>query len=579
MNTPTPTTTGKDVIYVDIDDEITAIIDKVRSSHQKIVALVLPKRASVMQSIVNMKLLKRTADEAKKHIVLITTEVGLLPLAASVGMHVAKSLQSRPEIPTVAGIEPPSANDEEDEMTSSSFEPKLDARRPVGEYAAAAASPLAVNAKDTEDEDTIELDDAPAPDKTAASASAKLPAPKKDKKLRIPDFNKFRLWIALGVLGVVVLGVGLYFALAVMPKATLTVKTDSSAIQTNTDVTFRTGSSALDLEDAIVPAILQQVPKTQTQQAEATGSVNKGERASGEITITNCNFSNLTLPAGTGFSADGMTFISSKSVTVPKSSYDFTGSGFRCMNDGKQDVPVVAQKGGAAYNLTARDYTVANAPENVKAQGSAMAGGTDNLVKVVQQSDIDAAKQKISAQDAATIKTELKTALQAKNLYALEGTFAPAPNPEQTVSVAVGAESDVVAVTQKTTYTMLGTNQEDLKKIIAQEVHQKIDKDKQSILDYGLGDATFRLQNQQGASNLVAMSVTSIAGSDLDLNEIKKQIAGKKASDAKETIGAYPGVTEVSVKYSPFWVSSIPKKTSKITVIVEKPEPKNVSTQ
>ena len=71
---------GKDVIYIDVDDEITGIIDKVRRSGQKIVALVLPKRAAVFQSIVNMKLLKRAAEEAQKNIVLITSEVGLLPL-------------------------------------------------------------------------------------------------------------------------------------------------------------------------------------------------------------------------------------------------------------------------------------------------------------------------------------------------------------------------------------------------------------------------------------------------------------------------------------------------------------------
>ena len=46
----------KDTIYVDIDDEITGIIDKLRNSDAKVVALVLPKRATVFQSIVNMKL-------------------------------------------------------------------------------------------------------------------------------------------------------------------------------------------------------------------------------------------------------------------------------------------------------------------------------------------------------------------------------------------------------------------------------------------------------------------------------------------------------------------------------------------
>ena len=74
------TANDKDTIYIDIDDEITTIIDKVRGSSGKLIALVLPKRAATLQSIVNMKLLKRAADDSKKKLVLITTESGLLPL-------------------------------------------------------------------------------------------------------------------------------------------------------------------------------------------------------------------------------------------------------------------------------------------------------------------------------------------------------------------------------------------------------------------------------------------------------------------------------------------------------------------
>ena len=92
-------TTAKDTIYIDIDDEITSIIDKVQASKHKIVALVLPKRATTLQSIVNMRLLKRTGEETEKHIVLITSEASLLPLAGIVGMYVAKTLQTKPAIP------------------------------------------------------------------------------------------------------------------------------------------------------------------------------------------------------------------------------------------------------------------------------------------------------------------------------------------------------------------------------------------------------------------------------------------------------------------------------------------------
>src|SRR3982751_4813190 len=99
MSEKAPGKTSKDVIYIDVDDEITSIIDKVENSPHKVVALVLPKRAASLQSIVNMKLLKRSADTADKNAVLITSEQALMPLAGAAGLHVAKNLQSAPEIP------------------------------------------------------------------------------------------------------------------------------------------------------------------------------------------------------------------------------------------------------------------------------------------------------------------------------------------------------------------------------------------------------------------------------------------------------------------------------------------------
>src|SRR5579884_4261276 len=125
----------KDTIYVDIDDEITGIIDKVKNSSSKVVALVLPKRAAVFQSIVNMKLLKRAADQGNKRVVLITSEAGLLPLAGAAGLHVAKTLTSKQEIP--AGPIGLDDNEEQVEETAA-----LPAEAPVAAEAAVEESPL-----------------------------------------------------------------------------------------------------------------------------------------------------------------------------------------------------------------------------------------------------------------------------------------------------------------------------------------------------------------------------------------------------------------------------------------------------
>lgn len=562
----TPNNAGKDVIYIDVDDEITAIIDKVRSSEQRIVALVLPKRATMMQSIVNMKLLKRTSDAAKKHLVLITSEASLLPLAGTVGIYVAKTPQSRPEIPAGMSGHP---GDDGEEAPVNMAEPMLDKAKPISAYTGAAAIDGSLA---TSEDESIQMEDEPTGSPSVdGSADSKGPKPKKDRKLAIPDFNKFRLWLVLGGVGVVLLVFLSYLAFAVMPKATVSVKTDSTAVDANLDVIFDTTATEPELDDALVPAKLQKTTKTASQTVDATGSVNKGEKATGQITITNCSDDDVTIPAGTGFSGNGMTFISKSTANVPASLLQ--PKTLKCANNGKATVSVTAQKAGASYNLAdGQTYSVANAPTGVTAVGGQMTGGTDNIVKIVSQNDLDSAKQKIAAQDADAIELELQDAIVNQGKFAIRDSFTAQGDPEVTTTVAVGAEADSVGVTQKTTYTMLAADSDDLKKIIAEEVKDKIDEKRQSILDYGLDEATFKMQGQSDETSKAAMSVTAVAGSDLNLDDIKKAIAGKKANDVKELIKSYPGVTEVNVKYSPFWVSSTPKKVSKITLTVEQPK-------
>lgn len=56
---------SKAVIYIDTEDDITAIIDRVKAAKSDIVALVPPKRTGVLQSVVNLKLLRRAGPVIK----------------------------------------------------------------------------------------------------------------------------------------------------------------------------------------------------------------------------------------------------------------------------------------------------------------------------------------------------------------------------------------------------------------------------------------------------------------------------------------------------------------------------------
>lgn len=556
-----PSNAGKETIYVDIDDEITAIIDKVRSSPQKIVALVLPKRATMLQSIVNMKLLKRTADDAKKHLVLITTEAGLLPLAAGVGLYVAKNLQSKPEIPIV-----PSANqapdDIEEALSMEDDQPtpsQLDAAKPVGDLAVGSIPPSAID-------DTIDMDNGANAAKPVVGGPKK---GKKDSKFKVPNFNRFRLLLILGVAGIVLLIGAWILCFEVLPKATITVKTNASNVTNNITMTLSTAASSANSANNTVPAQIQQQQKSYSQQVPATGQKDNGTKASGAVTLTAKECGTVAqaqdVPAGTGVSSNGLTF-----VTQQGASFGSPQVQGNCLVFKSNAVSVIAQNNGSQYNIGPSSFTVAGRSDTTGSSSNAMTGGTSNIVKIVSQADIDGAKQKIAGQDTAAIKQQLVSAFQNVGLYPVQSTF-QAGEPSLTSTANAGDQADNVTVNETITYTMFGAKQADMHKLVADAVNKKIDTSKQVILDDGLSSATFTVQNQDGSKAVIALQDTAIAGPDLKIDKLKPQVAGKKANDASNIIKENPGVTDVNVSYSPFWVSAIPKNTSKISIVIEKP--------
>ena len=55
-------------IYLESDEEITSVVDRLRKSEAKEIILVIPKGTALLQSIVNLKLLKKEAEKLKKHL-------------------------------------------------------------------------------------------------------------------------------------------------------------------------------------------------------------------------------------------------------------------------------------------------------------------------------------------------------------------------------------------------------------------------------------------------------------------------------------------------------------------------------
>lgn len=550
---------GKDTVYVDVDDEITTVIDKVTGSKQKIVALVLPKRASVFQSVVNMKLLKRNAEAAGKSIVLITSEASLLPLAGVVGLYVAKTPQSKPEIPQSPTVHDGTEIDDDDTIAlDDEVTAETDGDKSIGDLAKGAALGatvgLAVSGTDEAD-----------PPVNSQNKSGKN---KKAKQPKVPSFSKFQKRLFLGIAVTILLVIGWYYATRIMPTATIIIGTDATDYNSSLEITLDTSADKVDVAKSTVPAQMVNQQQTYTGQATATGQKNNGEKAVGEVdmSVTKCA-PNLGAPssvaAGTGINRNGLTYLTQESASF---SFDHFQGG-SCAVYEADNISITAQNGGANYNTNSDSFTVSGRSD-ITATGSA-SGGTDDIIKVVSQADIDSAQGKISKADSETIKNQLKTQLEQNNLYPLIQTFSDG-DPVATNSVPVGAQAESVTVTEKVSYSMFGVKRDYLDQLIREDIKTQIDPATQTIINDGLDKAVIKVVKCDDKTCQITLETTATVGPQINSEQLKEQVKGKKAGYVKSDIGNLPGVTDVQVNLSPFWVSSVPNNTEKITIKVGK---------
>ncbi len=554
----------KDTIYLDIDDEITTIIDKVESSSADLAVLVLPKRAAVLQSSVNIKLLKRAADSIAKKLVLITNDASVISLAADNKIYVSADLNSKPEIPiNTEGINPSSKfiSSNKEEIINLSQDDLVDL--PISQLDKAAASiPVEDNSIDNK-EDLVEAE------------PPKKPKHKKDKSLFIPNFHKFRAWFFLIILFIILLIAGIYYGLVVMPKAVINIKTNATNVSINIPLNLSTTATSVDMASGTIPAKLISYSKTYTATVPTTGQQNNGTVTSLNISIgLSCSYIQnngkaVTIAKGSGVSSGNYTFITQSSISLNA----IMKNGQCDTADSSQTVVANAISGGAAYNL-APNTTMQVAPfsgysssDFTAVSGSIITQGTDNITQVASQTDIDNATAQLNTTNSGAQNVLSQQVIQA-GLYPLSVTSTTS-QPTVTDSAAVGATATSETVSEVIVYSMYGVSKADLESILNNSIVSQVSSASQTIINNGFNSLNLTLNN--GANTNLNLTTTAEIGPNISVANIKKNSIGKKAGDIIAQLKSNPNITSVKVNLSPFWVSTVPNNLSKITVNIAKP--------
>lgn len=539
---------SKGVIYIDTEDDITSIVGKIKAAKDKIVALVPPARTGALQSAVNLRILARTAEKANKHLVLITNNPSLLPLAANAKIPVAKTLQSKPGIPKVEAIK---IDDDVDVIDGASI--------PVEDYIKQ-SQPKEVKSKDA------------AVAALAAAESTEVDEPvakaKSKKKTKpVPNFNTLRnkLMIGGGVLAVLI-GVFVWLTFFQV-KATVMVQANTSVEKLSTGVTLLTANDA-DVDASAVRAIKAEVSKSAEVEFTATGKREEGEHATGKITLSNQNRRSVSVQVGHAFSNGNCTFTATTAVTVP--GYTPGNRLSQPGTPGTADVSVKATQPGDECNLTPRTYQVNSEeldPEDISARGSAMTGGALREVTFVTQADVQKATEELADNSDDSVIKELEGKLGAKTFVIKESFAAEASSPVSTPEIGDEAKDGKAKLAVDATYVMYGVEEAAVTKFIEQAVTQKLsEEDNQRVYDVRTDTIQFKDFSSQEYGGVAMLVAEAEVGPDVSDSEIKDIAKGKRFGEIQAELRRMQGIDNVEVQIFPSWVSTVPDDNDRVTV-------------
>jgi len=587
---------NKDVINVSPEDDITDVIGALKSASNKIVAIVPPKPASIFRSAINIRLIVKTAEEAGKIPVLVTTDPALLKFAMNFDLHVADSLTSKPYIPSDASAAEDSANPVAEEFVSDADEVSDVVLDEISEdIADDDASSTSVDEDESAEESSDKSpaqssseDDASDPEDDDPEARIRSKKQSKSKKSDLPSpFAQKFPWVAkhwkllvFGGLGLVLLVAFLVWAFAFAPAVDISVSIRTTSNNFSESVTFTREQSAEDATSGKFYLHEEVLTDEPTVTFEATGKKDIGERAKGELSIAtyfeyNKSEHSLTVPANSKFVYGDYAYLSTESNIIKWDGKTLSKcensnineiSGVGCLISIK--INIIAAEPGAKYDLAKgkSDWSVPDTVGVASAYNTTeISGGTTNVVTVVSQEDVDNARQKLSDTMTASEGKKKLLAKISDSMLILEDTF-KAENSDSSVNVTVGEqvpEGTTPTATQKATFKVFTVDKVRIEEYITAKATLAND---QKI--YAIGNPFVEYFLESGDGYTGKLKTTYKVGPKVTEMDVLEKASGRKIGEVQSLLKSINGVSSVEIKKSYFWVSSVPTDPNKVSVSV-----------
>ena len=564
----------KKVVYVEIDEEVTSIYDRVKRAKQKDIYLVVPRKAILFQSVVNLRILKSKLEKDGKSLRMITTD--------RIGVHLAGQVA----IPVYSNIEVEEVKAPEEETPTMRIEPIQARRNEVFKDA-----PKRVTEK-------------------------KITIGELIKEYRDRNKSKGKKGSGAGDIGgiynyvrpnrkflffILLLSVGLFMLITyiALPGATVYIKPKFDNIEHTVNITLADKRKNQTLLSQNQPHVIasEQI-ETVTKQTKVFNTTSKnfdGVNAQGFITIYNNSEDEWPLKKETRFQTeDGLIFRIKEGVFVPPKSVDEEG----------HELPGTFTAAVEADPFDIYDYPIGDrgniGPSKFILPGlskynqellwgesaEAMVGGETRFQRVVQEEDIESAKKQIADNLTLMAKEDLNNhiedmnRLNHSNLVLLDNDrYLKTELQELRISDELeGSIRDKFEVFAQIHAIGTAYDFDQLFAILKKELKTRAHPDMQ-VRDTSIRPESITFEPVSEDEVLGQYKITAnikgiqefVIDSSLQAglrfsNKVKERIVGLTIEEAESYVGNLPEVDEVEIKLWPIWLSRVPRIADNIEV-------------
>ncbi len=530
------------IVYLDIDDEITSAVARLRSLKEERIALTLPHGSRLATSRINFRLLAREAAKRKKTLEIVTGDASARALAASAGLPTYVSVAAFEAGPVLAGaIE----------------ETRTTRPRPGSEPMGHA------------------LDDSPT---IALTTQTSLSGPRAGALIPhvgrrgVSPLRDRRLALILGLVAILAAGATAGFQL--LPSATIVLIPAQQILgPVSLNVTAQEGITSPDPANLLIPATAFAFDVAVTDTFPATGLKIDETKSAGRVTFENCDTGgSVEIRAGARVATrGGIEFLTDSRIAIKKA-HIFP---FACQVG---SVPIHAALPGDAGNVASGAITIVPSGYDKDilrvTNEAATTGGTHVETTTVQQSDVDAALRNLDVALATKFDDQLAGAANVPpgtTLFAETKQLDPStPTVDPTSLVGLSQPSFDLGLTAKG--TALGVDPSPVPALVEARIPNLVHSG--FALDQGSIGPLVGVPVVAGRTITFPVTVRATETRIIDGAALRDRIRGLALPQARTVLGAYGQVT---ISVWPNWVTTIPANDSRVSFEIDEPTGSNAA--